>query len=139
MVDHNRKIIVRLTCAHRNYMYHRYSFNKLTRDDLLFPKLQSFFLQGYHVLANYAYLMPHMRHDFELSSLLQKSYPWPYQYRNCNYVLRIARRYAAGCAGRKKIVNVFEGEEPIGFTGFFQAWQKDYDPNAKFDSMQGSM
>ena len=56
-----------------------------------------------------------------------------------NFAFRIARRYAAGCAGRKKIVNVFESEEPIGFTGFFQAWQKDYDPNAKFDSMQGSM
>ena len=56
-----------------------------------------------------------------------------------SFILRIARRYAAGCAGRKKIVNVFESEEPIGFTGFFQAWQKDYDPNAKFDSMQNSL
>ena len=55
------------------------------------------------------------------------------------FMLRIARRYAAGCAGRKKIVNIFENQEPIGFTGFFQAWQKDYDPNAKFDSMQAGL
>ena len=54
-------------------------------------------------------------------------------------IFRIARRYAAGCAGRKKIVNIFENQEPIGFTGFFQAWQKDYDPNAKFDSMQAGL
>ena len=55
------------------------------------------------------------------------------------FIFRIARRYAAGCAGRKKIVNIFENQEPIGFTGFFQAWQKDYDPNAKFDSMQAGL
>ena len=48
---------------------------------------------------------------------------------------RIAQRYAAGCAGRKKQIVVQEGSEPISFRGFFQAWQEDYDPNAKFDSM----
>ena len=49
---------------------------------------------------------------------------------------RIAQRYAAGCPGRKKQIIVQEGSEPISFRGFFQAWQEDYDPNAKFDSMQ---
>ena len=49
---------------------------------------------------------------------------------------RIATRYAAGCPGRKKQIIVQEGSEPISFRGYFQAWQEDYDPKAKFDSMQ---
>ena len=54
---------------------------------------------------------------------------------NSIFTPRIAQRYAAGCAGRKKQIVVQEGSEPISFRGFFQAWQEDYDPNAKFDSM----
>lgn len=56
--------------------------------------------------------------------------------RNDIKLRRIAQRYAAGCPGRKKQIIVQEGSEPISFRGFFQAWQEDYDPNAKFDSMQ---
>jgi len=51
----------------------------------------------------------------------------------------IATRYAAGCSGRKKQIIVQEGSEPISFRGYFQAWQEDYDPKAKFDSMQQNL
>ena len=64
-------------------------------------------------------------------------YIWNLKFEIFDFILtcRIAQRYAAGCTGRKKQIVIQEGSEPISFRGFFQAWQEDYDPNAKFDSM----
>ena len=57
---------------------------------------------------------------------------------NINF-FRIARRYAAGCTGRRKIQTITEGNEPVEFTGFFQGWQAGYDPNVVFEQMQQDM
>lgn len=55
------------------------------------------------------------------------------------FFLRIARRYAAGLSGRRTVIPIKEGAEPLEFKGFFQGWQDGYDPNAVFEKMQSDM
>ncbi|CBY08383.1 unnamed protein product [Oikopleura dioica] len=51
----------------------------------------------------------------------------------------IARRYAAGCPGRKKLSIIEDGKEPLAFIGFFQGWDDKYDASAVFESMKNAL